>query len=103
MFELQYRATHNTVTKTILSDGNHFGPLKLYFNPPLFVEVPATSQESERSRIHVLEVSIFTSSMICLFYFETDPTVSYLFWILFAEFSLFQHKILNMMVGFKPD
>jgi hypothetical protein len=37
-----------------------------YFNPPHFIEVPVTSQKSERSCVGVLEVSILPLSTIYL-------------------------------------
>jgi len=43
----------------------------------LFIEVPVPSQESERSCICVLGVSILPLSTILVLYFETVPTVWY--------------------------
>jgi hypothetical protein len=53
LFELQHWATHNTVTKTILSYGNHF---KTSSTPPRFIEVPVSSKDSERSCIYKINI-----------------------------------------------
>ena len=45
--------------------------------PPLFVEVPVTTQECERSYICLSKISIFPLSVIFLLDFRNVPTVRY--------------------------
>ena len=53
----------------------------VYLTPPLFVEVPAPCQESDRSCICVLVISTLTLSMILIFDFGILPTICFLFFM----------------------
>jgi len=47
--------------------------------PPLFIEVPVPSQESEQSYIFVFGLSIFPLSTTLTFYFGIVPTLWYIY------------------------
>ena len=58
---------------------------KISINPPLFIEVPVPSQESERPCICVLEESIVTVSVVFLLHFGIVTTV----WSIFFHFIIY--------------
>jgi len=74
-----------------------FGPIKLNLILPLFIEVPVSSQESERSCIFVLEVSILSPSMIFLLDLGTVQTVWFFFFNLILLFQESQKNILIVL------
>ena len=67
---------------------------------PLFIEVPVPSQESERSSICVLEVSILPISMLFLQDIRTFPMCGiFLFFILFLHCEVSVNTQSNVYAG----
>ena len=52
---------------------------KTILTPPLFIELPVPSLESDQERVYVLGVSILTLCTIFVFHFGIVPTVWYFF------------------------
>ena len=66
---------------------------KISINPPLFIEVPVPSQESEWPCICVLEESIVTVSVVFLLHFGIVTTV----WFIFFPFYYIYTNYITIM------